>query len=155
MESLWQDICQGARALLKSPGFSITVALTLALGIGANAAVFSIVNTLLLRPLAVSDTHNLYIVTTVHEENPDPHQVSWKDFVDYRDQSGVFSELSGYTIGFAGLAADNRADRIAVAYVTGNYFSMLGVRPGYGRLILPPEGLAFGADPVIVLGHSF
>ena len=105
--------------------------------------------------LAVSDPHNLYIVTTVHEENPDPHQVSWKDFVDYRDQSGVFSELSGYTIGFAGLAADNRADRIAVAYVTGNYFSMLGVRPGYGRLILPSEGHAFGADPVIVLGHSF
>ena len=155
MATFWQDIRIGVRALVKNPGFTITVALTLALGIGANAAVFSIVNTLLLRPLAVADPHNLYLLTTVHQENEQPHPVSWKDYVDYRDRSGVFSELAAYSIGFAALGADNRADRIAVAYVTGNYFSMLGVTPAYGRLILPSEGHTFGADPVIVLGHSF
>jgi predicted permease len=155
METLWQDVRQGARTLLKSPAFTLTVTLTLALGIGANAAVFSIVNTLLLRPLPVSDPDNLYVLSTVHQENEDPHPVSWKDFVDYRDGSSVFAGITAYSVGFAGLAADNRADRIAVAYVTGNYFDMLGVAPAYGRLIQPTEGHAYGADPVIVLGHSY
>jgi predicted permease len=154
METLRQDMRQGARTLLKSPGFTLTVTLTLALGIGANAAVFSIVNTLLLRPLPVADPQNLYVLATVHQENQDPHPVSWKDFMDYRE-SRVLSAAAGYSIGFAGLSVDNRADRIAVAYVTGNYFNMLGVSPAHGRLILPSEGQAYSADPVIVLGHSY
>lgn len=139
METLRQDMRQGVRMLLKSPGFTLTVTLTLALGIGANAAVFSIVNTLLLRPLPVADPQNLYVLATVHQENQEPHPISWKDFIDYRE-SRVFSDAAGYSIGFAGLSVDNRADRIAVAYVTGNYFSMLGVSPAHGRLILPGEG---------------
>jgi predicted permease len=154
METLRQDMRQGVRMLLKSPGFTLTVTLTLALGIGANAAVFSIVNTLLLRPLPVADPQNLYVLAAVHQENQEPHSISWKDFIDYRE-SRVFSDAAGYSIGFAGLSVDNRADRIAVAYVTGNYFSMLGVSPAHGRLILPGEGQAYGADPVIVLGHSY
>jgi putative ABC transport system permease protein len=154
MDTLWQDIRQGVRMLFKSPGFTLAVALTLGLGIGANAAVFSIVNTMLLRPLAVADPYNLYFLTTVHQENEQPHNVSWKDFTDAREQRDVFADLAGYSIGFAGLSADNRADRIAVAYVTGNYFSMLGITPGAGRLIQPNEGRQYGADPVIVLGHS-
>lgn len=155
METVWQDVRQGFRMLVKSPAFTATVALTLGLGIGANAAVFSIVNTLLLRPLPVSDPSNLYVVSVTHQDNEQPHQVSWGDYVDYRDRSGVFSDLAAYSISFAGLSADNRADRIAVGYVTGNFFSMLGVTPGLGRMILPSEGTAFGADPVIVLGRSY
>ncbi len=81
--------------------------------------------------------------------------MSWADYVDYRDRAGVFSDLAAYSISFAGLSADNRADRVTVGYVTGNFFSMLGVAPGLGRLILPSEGAAFGADPVIVLGRSY
>lgn len=155
MEILWQDVRQGFRLLTKSPGFTVTVILTLGLGIGANAAVFSIVNTLLLRPLPISDPGNLYIIASTHLDNDQPHQLSWSDYVDYRDRSGVFSDLAAYSIGFAGLSADQRADRVAVAYVTGNYFSMLGIQPGLGRLILPTEGHAFGKDPVIVLGRSY
>jgi putative ABC transport system permease protein len=155
MDTLRQDVRQGARMLVKNPGFTLTVALTLGLGIGANAAVFSIVNTLLLRPLPVSDPSNLYVLASVHEDNPEPHQVSWKDYLDYRSRNDVLSDVAAYSIGFVGLSADNRADRIAVANVTGNYFPMLGIKPGYGRLILPTEGEKFGADPVLVLGHSF
>src|SRR5262249_51206022 len=67
----------------------------------------------------------------------------------------IFSDLAAYSIDFAGLSADNRADRIAVSYVTGNFFSMLGVGAGLGRAILPSEGAVFGADPVIVLGRAY
>ena len=72
-----------------------------------------------------------------------------------RQRRDVVAEVMAYSIGFAGLSADNRAERIAVSYVTSNYFSMLGVQPALGRLIQPTEGVAYGADPVIVLGHSF
>ena len=155
MDTLWQDMRQGARMLVKNIGFTLTVALTLGLGIGANAAVFSIVNALILRPLAVSDPNNLYVLASVHEDNPDPHGVSFKDFEDYQSQTDVFSEIAAASFGFVGLSADNRAERITVANVTGNYFGMLGIAPAYGRLILPTEGKKFGADPVVVLGHSY
>ena len=155
MEKLWQDMRLGVRMLLKNAGFTLTVALTLGLGIGANAAVFSVVNTLLLRPLAVTDPYNLYVLASIHDDNPEMHGVSWLDYLDYRSHSDVFSDLAACSIAFVGLSADGRADRIAVANVSGNYFSMLGVTPAYGRLILPNEGEKFGADPVIVLGHSF
>ena len=155
MDTLWQDVRQGARMLIKNIGFTITVGMTLGLGIGANAAVFTIVNALLLRPLAVSDPNNLYVLTSIHEDNPEPHGVSWMDYQDYRSRSDVFSDVAACSFGFVGLSADNRADRIVVANVTGNYFSMLGVNPAHGRLIRANEGEKFGADPVIVLGHSF
>jgi putative ABC transport system permease protein len=155
MESLLQDIRLGIRMLVKSPIFTMTIAVTLGLGIGANAAVFSIVNTLLLRPLPVSDPSNLYVVSVSHQDNEQPHNVSYADFVDYRKRTDIFSDLAAYSIDFAGLSADNRADRMAVSYVTGNFFSMLGVGAALGRVILPSEGSVFGADPVIVLGRAY
>ena len=152
---MFQDLRQGVRMLAKSPAFTVTIALTLGLGIGANAAVFSIVNALLLRPLPVADPFNLYVLSVAHPGNEQPHPVSYADFVDYRDHSGVFSDLAGYELNFAGLSTDNRADRLAVAYVTGNFFSMLGVGAAPGRPVLPSEGATFGADPVIVLGRAY
>jgi len=138
MNTIWQDVRQGLRMLGKSPGFTLSIALTLGLGIGANAAVFSIVNTLLLKPLPVREPNNLYLLTVSHPDNEQPHNLSLLDYVDYRDRSGVFSELAAYQINFAGLSANNTADRIAVCYVTGNYFPMLGIAPGAGRLSAPP-----------------
>jgi predicted permease len=148
------DLRHGVRLLGKHPAFTVTVILTLGLGIGANAAVFSIVNALLLRPMPVSDPFNLSVLTSVHPDNQEPHQVSFRDYVDFR-QSGVFADLAAVSITFAGLSADNRADRITAAYVTGNFFSMLGIRAAAGRLIQPGEGQKYGADPVLVLGHAF
>jgi predicted permease len=155
MDGFWQDARHGLRMLVKSPGFTAAIALTLGLGIGANAAVFSIVNTLLLRPLPVADPGNLYVLAITHQDNEQPHSVSWADYVDYRERSDVFSDLAAYSIEFAGLSADNRADRIAISYVTGNFFSMLGIMPAAGRLILPAEGRTYGADPIVVLGHAY
>jgi predicted permease len=152
---MWQDVRHGVRMLAKSPVFTLTIALTLGLGIGANAAVFSIVNALLLRPLPVADPFSLYVLSVAHPGNDQPHPVSYADFVDYRDHSDVFSDLAAYELNFAGLSTDNRADRLAVAYVTGNFFSMLGVGAAPGRPVLPPEGATFGADPVIVLGRGY
>jgi putative ABC transport system permease protein len=152
---MWQDVRQGVRMLVKSPVFTVTIALTLGLGIGANAAIFSIVNALLLRPLPVADPSNLYILSVAHPGNDQPHGLSYADFVDYRDRAGVFSDLAAYDINFAGLSTDNRADRIAVAYVTGNFFSMLGVGASPGRPVLPSEGTTAGADAVVVLGRSY
>lgn len=155
MRTVWDDVRHGLRSLFKAPAFTVTVVLTLALGIGANATVFSIVNTLLLRPLPVRDPLNIYMLCSVHEGNEQPHPLSWKDYLEYRSRVDLFSEATAYTFGFAALSADNRAERITASYVTGNYFSTLGVAAAYGRVILPTENRAYGADPIIVLGHSY
>jgi putative ABC transport system permease protein len=150
-----QDVRLGLRSLLKAPVFTAAVVLTLGLGIGANAAVFAIVNRLLLQALPVRDPGNLYVLAVQHEGNEDPHNVSWLDYLDYRGQSGVFDDLAAYDFGFVGFSADNHAERITISYVTSNFFSMLGVPPGAGRVLQPGEGAAPGTDPVIVLGHAY
>lgn len=155
MDSLWQDVRLGARSLLKAPLFTAAVVITLGLGIGANAAVFTIVNRMLLKPLPVRDPGGLYVLAVQHEGNEDPHNLSWLDYQDFRDKSGAFADLAAYEVDFVGLSAGNRAERIAVSYVTSNYFSMLGVPPGLGRLLQPGDAQEPGTDPVIVLGHSY
>ncbi len=154
METLWQDLRLGLRSLIKSPLFTAAVVLTLGLGVGANAAVFTIVNRLLLKPLPVRDPGGLYVLAIQHEGNEDLHTLSWLDYEDYR-KSGTFEDLAAYTIGFVGLSADQRAERVAVSYVTSNYFSMLGVPPAFGRVLQPGEAAQPGSDPIVVLGHSY
>ena len=155
MDSLWQDARLGVRSLLKAPLFTVAVVLTLGLGIGANAAVFTIVNRLLLKPLPVRDAAGLYVLAVQHDGNDAPHNVSWLDYLDYKDKSGAFAELAGYNVGFVGISADNRAERITVSYVTNNYFSMLGVPPAVGRVLQPGDPVQPGAAPFVVLGHSY
>ena len=159
MDTLWQDIRYALRSLRRAPGFLLVVMLTLGLGIGANTAVFSVVNSFLLRPLPVRAPEQLVVLSVTHEGNQEPHSVSYLDYQDYRKQQDVFEDITGYYIGFMGLGAEagsNRsAERMIVEYVDGNYFELLGVQAKYGRLILPTEGQALGADPVLVLGHSF
>ncbi len=85
MDSIWHDARLGVRTLLKAPVFTLAVVLTLGLGIGANAAIFTIVNRLLLKPLPVRDPGGLFVLSVQHEGNQDPHNVSWLDFQDNRD----------------------------------------------------------------------
>jgi predicted permease len=155
MDSLWQDVRLGFRTLLKSPLFTTAVVLTLGLGIGANAAVFTIVNRLLLKPLPVRDPGGLYVLAVQHEGNEDPHNVSWLDYQDFRDKSGAFEELAAYDVNFVGLSTNNRAERVTVSYVTSNFFSMLGVPPALGRVLQPGDATVPGADPIVILGHSY
>jgi putative ABC transport system permease protein len=156
MEILLQDIRYGARMLMKNPGFMIVAVITLALGIGANTAIFSMVDAFLLRPLPVKDPAQITVLAYQLKQGNFQTQFSVADYRDIRDQStGVFSDVFAYQFGLDGLSVDGKADRIMTNYVSGNYFSALGLKPALGRFILPSEGDVVGADPVMVLGYSY
>ncbi len=142
--------------LARNPGLTAVVVLTLGLGIGANTAVFSMVNGLFLRPLPVADPQQITVLTYSQKHGPLNNNFSAPEFRDIRNGSGAaFSEMLGYQIGLDGLSYGGKADRIVTDYVTGNFFSALGLRPAAGRLIRPGEGEMSGADPVIVLGYRY
>ena len=155
METLWQDIRFGSRMLLKSPGFTATVILTLALGIGANTAIFSVVNAFLFRPLPVQHADRLTVVAVQAGGQSFPSEVSYADYLEYRQQSDAFSDLGGYAISLVGLGSGGRADRVIASFVTSNYFSMMGIRPAVGRLIAPGEGDQPHTGAVVVLGNRY
>jgi putative ABC transport system permease protein len=156
MDTLMQDIRYGIRMLLRNPGFLITAVLTLALGIGANTAIFSVVNGLLLRPLAVQDPAQLTVLAFQQQKGNIRTQFSQPAYHDIRSQSSpVFSEVFAYQISLDGLSVDGKADRILTNYVSGNFFSGLGIKPQAGRFILPTEGETAGADPVMVISYGY
>lgn len=156
METLLQDIRYGVRTLAKNPGFMIVSIITLALGIGVNTAIFSMVDAFLLRPLPVNDPSQIAVLGYQQHHQSIQTQFSVADYRDIRNQtSGVFSEVFGYVFGMDGLSVDGKADRIMTNYVTGNYFSALGLKPALGRFILPSEGEVANADPVMVLAYSY
>ena len=153
-----QDFRYAARQLVKAPGFAVIVVLTLALGIGANAAIFSIVDWLLLRPLPVTNPGQLATIWQQqgHQEVLFPG-TSVPDYRELSSQStAAFDDVFGYAPDLIGLRVqDKKPVRVITNYVTGNFFSALGLKPALGRLILPSEGSAPGSDPVIVLSYSF
>lgn len=155
--TLLQDIRFAFRQLRKAPSFAITAVLTLALGIGANTAIFSLVNSLLLKPLPVPDPQQ--IATIVPRENNGPLQqaLSWNEYKEVRGQSvQSFSDIFAYTISLDGLAVKGQyPDRIMTTYVSGNFFEGLGLKPAAGRLFLRSEGETLGQDPVVVLGYDY
>jgi len=155
IESFVQDIRYGLRQLRRNPGFTATAILTLGLGVGANAALFSVANTLFLRPLPVPDAGQLVVLAAREKGAPSPSDVSYQDFVDYSNGRTTFAAMAGYELGLDGLAAEGWAERTVTCYVTGSYFPMLRLRPALGRLFRPEEGTTRGADPVIVLDYSF
>jgi predicted permease len=157
MGTLLQDLRFAFRQLRKAPSFAVTAVLTLALGVGANTAVFSLVNTLLLKPLPVP--HGQQIITVVPRENNGPLQqaVSWPEFKEIRSQSGhSFSDVFAYVLSLDGLAtAGQQPDRIVTGFVTGNYFEGMGLKPAVGRLFLRSEGEVLGRDPIVVLSYDY
>ncbi|MGA8553412.1 MAG: ABC transporter permease [Candidatus Acidiferrales bacterium] len=156
MGTLLQDIRYGTRMLMKNPGFMIVAIITLALGIGANTAIFSMVDAFLLRPLPVKDPSQITVVAYLQQQGNPLTQFSIADYRDIRDQTtAVFSDLFAYQLGLDGLSVDGKADRILTNYVTGNFFAALGIKPALGRFILPSEGHTPGADPVMVLSYSY
>src|SRR5690348_13836645 len=151
-----QDVRYGLRMLRKSPGFTAVAVLTLALGIGANTAIFSIIDSLLLRPLNVENPGQLAVLAFRQGSGPLLPQFSIADYRDIRSQStAAFSDMLGFQLGFDGLSLQGKAERVLTNYVTGNYFYLLGLKPYLGRLILPSEGQIKGADPVVVFSFSF
>jgi macrolide transport system ATP-binding/permease protein len=150
-----QDLRYAARQLVRSPGFTIAAVLTLALGIGVTATVFSVVNAFLFRPLPVKDGQDLVVVGCRHESTRSLHVVSYDDYLDLRGQVAGLSGLAGYTMRLPGLSADGRAERVVATYVTANYFDVLGVPPGLGRLFTAAQHEGPGAAAEVVLGHRY
>ena len=156
MGTLLHDLRYGFRMLARSPGFTAMAVLTLGLGIGANTAIFSMVNAFLFRPLPVKDPSQILVLALRQKNGTVLAQFSNADYRDIRDQtSEVFSGLFGYLYGMDGLSVNGKADRIMTNYVTGNFFAVLGIKPELGRFILPSEGETPDADPVMVLSHAY
>ena len=142
LDTLWLDLRFGARALIKPPGFTLIAIVTLALGIGANAAIISVINGLFLRPLPVMSPHELVGIHQTQDAGW-ANGFSYPDFLYLRDHNTVLSGLTAYHIIDL---ADHDAREIVGCVVSGNYFSMLGIEPGLGRAFLPPE-----IDPMVAL----
>ena len=156
MQTLKQDVVHGLRLLAKTPGFTAVAILTLALGIGANTAIFSMVSWLLLRPLPVERPMEIVELAFQQRHGNTQNQFSIPDYRDIREQSRQqFSGMGGYMIGMDGISVDGHADRAMTYYVTGSFFPTLGLKPEMGRLLMEGEGEVPGADSVIVLGHVY
>ncbi len=153
METLWQDIRFGFRILFKSPAFTLVAALSLALGIGANTAVFSIINASLLKPLPVEEPERLLSLFTTDAKNPGNLETSHLNYIDYRDQNQVFSGLLAYTFAQVSLTRGETSEPVFGLVVSGNYFDVLGVKAAMGRTFMPHEDKTPGAHPVVALSH--
>lgn len=155
MGTLWQDLRYSARALLKNPGFTIVAVIALALGIGANTAVFSIVNAVILRPLRFENPDRLVMLWETNlSQGLDHSQTSPVIFTDWREQKQVFEDVAVWWYPQVNLT-DTGSDpvRVRTIDVTDNFFSVLGVQPMLGRRFLPGEDKR-GAEPVAVLSYS-
>ena len=153
MADLWQDLRYGARMLRKQPGFTLVAVLTLALGIGANTAIFTVVNALLLRPLPYPEAERLTVVaTTMRREGVEVRSTSYPDLVSWRDQNTVFEQLAARTANSFSLLSGNEPERVNGELVSANYFSLLGVRAIHGRDFLAEEDQTPDAQRVAVVG---
>ena len=155
MDTLWQDLKFGARALLKNPGFTAVAVITLALGIGVNSTVFSIVNAYLFQPLPVKDPGQLVALGTKDPTFEVPYEVSYPNYEDLRNLTEVFSDAIAFQNTVFNLAGDGQPERTWAEFVTGNYFSMLGVDAVAGRTFTPEETRVPGAEPVVVLSFPY
>ena len=151
-ETLLKDVRYALRWMARSPGFSAVAILSLGLGVGVNTAMFSLVDSLLFRPLPVSSPGTLVDVFTTGGDGDEYATSSYQDFLDLKSQNTVFSDMTGYSPMMAPLSLGDRS-RIALGQVvTGNHFSMLGIQPLLGRLLVPSDDEP-GAARVVVLSH--
>ena len=156
MTTLLQDGKQALRALRKNPGFTAIAILTLALGVGANAAIFSMINSILLRPLPVQNPTQITVLALQRGHGQLSLSMSYLEFEHMRQQTdSPFSGLLGWEIGSDGLRVDGQNHALLISYVPAGFFQVLGIQAAQGRLLLPSEGKTPGADPVIVLGYGF
>ncbi|HEY6333472.1 MAG TPA: ABC transporter permease [Blastocatellia bacterium] len=152
---LVQDLRYGLRTLLRNPGFSVIAILTLALGIGANATVFGLVDSFLLRPLPVTRPDQLAVLAYRQDRGPLQDLLSIPEYQDIRAQSGaIFSDVLCLQEGQDGLTVGDQTEPMLLDFVSGNFFTALGIKPALGRFFMPGEGGGPGADPFIVLAYS-
>ena len=152
---VWQDLHYAARMLVKNSGFTLIAVLMLAVGIGANTAVFSVINAVLLKRLPVAQPDELVSLYTSDFSGPRYGGTSYLDYVDLRDRSDVLSGLIAYWRQSLRIKSGERGEEFITAdVVTGNYFDVLGVRPMAGRTFLPEEDRTIGTHPVAVISYG-
>ncbi len=153
MQTLFQDLRYGARMLLKNPGFTVVAVITLALGIGANAAIFSVVNTVLLRPLPFDDPDRLIMIRETKLPQFPEFSVSPGNFLGWKNQNTVFERLAAMNNMTFNLTGAGDPERLSGMRVTDGFFAMLGARPQMGRDFLPEEDQP-GRNNVVILSHE-
>ena len=150
MKTLWQDIRYAVRMMRKAPGFTAIAVLSLALGVGANAAIFSLVNTVLLRPLPVEEPERLISIYPTTRDG-EVQAFSYPDYVDFRDRNDVLSGVFVTRFAPVSLSREGVNERVWGYIVSGNYFDVLGMRAINGRMLSPEDDKTLGAHPVAVL----
>ena len=155
MDNIIKDIRYGVRMLTKNLGVTLVAVITLALGIGANTAIFSGVSAFLMRPLSVPRADELIRPVEIAEDRGIADEMSYPDFLDYRNQSASFADIAAEDMIQVAIDAENQNDVIWGQAVSANYFDLLQVRPTMGRGFLPDEDKTIGAGAVVVLGHGF
>ena len=142
--------------LAKRPGFTAAAVLVLALGIGSNAAIFSLVNAFLLKPLAIHNPEELVGLYSRDTRKPDSYRAtSYPNFVDLRGQSGVFTSLAAHNLAMVGLTEGDTTRRLFADLVSSNYFDTMGVRLFRGRVFTAEEERPGSAMPVVIVSYSF
>jgi len=154
MDSFFQDVRYAVRTMLRAPGSTAVIVATLAVAIGANTAVFSLINGVLLRPLPVANENRVVKVYTSDFSSGLYGTSSFPDFLDFREQVDALEALAAYTPAVFSLATPSVAERLPGLLVSGDYFSLLGLQPAAGRLLGPSDVTSIGADPVAVLGYA-
>src|SRR5262249_41478758 len=154
-EILWSDLGRAFRALLRNPGFTAVAVLTLGLGIGANSTIFSVVNSILLRPLPYPNPDRLVMLW---ESSPrrgfERERVSGPDFIDWREQNDVFENIGfSSSLGEVNLVGPDGMDKVKCAFTLSSFFPVLGVNPVIGRTFLPDEDQREG-NRVAIIGHE-
>ncbi|HEX6732535.1 MAG TPA: ABC transporter permease, partial [Pyrinomonadaceae bacterium] len=152
MDSLLKDLRYGIRTLLKHRGFTVIAVITIALGIGANAAIFSVLNAVLLRPLPYPNPERLVALSANSLEDTDIN-VSYPDYLDWRAQQSVFEDMSARMPTGGVIRGDNEPERVIGRLVTSSFFATLGVQPMLGRGFSEAEDVP-GAPPAIVISHG-
>ena len=154
LDSGLQDFRYGVRLLRRSPGFTTLAVLTIGLGIGANSAIFSVINGVVRKPLAYPDADRLMFITSQFPTlNFNKFWISPPEYFDFREHTKAFSHVGAYTTGAMNLSEGDRPERVNTAFVSASMFDVLGVRPLRGSVFTPEQDLP-GADPVAILSHE-
>jgi macrolide transport system ATP-binding/permease protein len=154
IESLGRDVRYAFRMFARNPGFALTVVVTLSLGIGANASIFSLLDKALIRPLPVERPDQLVTIATTNRGGYGPGIFSYPLYVDLRDRNQVLSGLVAYFQQPFSLSDGDQSERVIGQIVSGNYFDVIGVRPALGRFFLPEEDRTPGTHPVAVISQG-
>jgi predicted permease len=155
MQNALKDIRYAFRMLFKSPGFTLVAVLALGLGIGANTAIFSVFNGMLWRPLPVKDPQQLVSINSKTRDAAFPFNLSYADIQDYSQLKTVFTGIVGFAPSPVNFGAEGRPERAWAELVTGNYFSVLGLRAARGRTFAPEEGWVAGKDSILVISYKY